>query len=183
MKRILYILSLFFVINILVSCSKTPPPAEYSWKVITKEQAFNFLYYSNNVKIIYGPILSSDPYSVPTIKWIENVYSPALKNWLFSNQILVAKENNNNCTKFSSYGQTVGHLIHYRQNQNTQKTSLAIGVVDYQAYAWEGHSINCFIVANEFGDLKICYYEPQTQKIMTKEEVDWVESTYTFMRF
>jgi hypothetical protein len=165
-----YILFLLVIVSVMfTSCA--PVDKEYTWKTISKIDAFNFIHYTNGVHAQFGPEMTSDPYCVPDIKWVENVYRPFLKDFLSNNGVSSVSNPDNNCVKFSSYGLTVGSILH-ATGQGPRNTSLAIGFVDYTKAMFVWHSINVFIVHNEFGDLELYYYEPQNGDRVNRDDVD-----------
>lgn len=132
-------------------------------------EVFNFLYYTNNMRMAYGPQVTSTPYFVPTIEWIKKEYSPFLRNFLVKNGVSSSKNPENNCVKFSSYGLTAGYILHYKEGP--KGGSLAIGIVDYVKNFYVAHSIN-FFLASDNNKIVVIYYEPQLQQIINGKEVE-----------
>lgn len=176
MKKILLLVVICFLSGGLftVSCSKAKP--EYPFSQMTKIEAFNFIYNTNKIKCMYGPEMTSNPYCIPTVAWIREVYAPYLANFLQKNALDKAVDPENNCVKFSTYGCAVGHMLHFLNKEGPAKTSLAIGIVDYHPSMDSGHSLNFFIARDETNNLVIVYFEPQTQKIVSDKDIysDWI---------
>ena len=158
---------------LLVSCSKND--GNYQWQTISKTEAFNFLHYTNNIHGMFVARnveeMTSDSYCVPSVEWIEQVYRPALKSFVKDNGVWMPSTPDNNCVKFSSYGYTVGHILHAK-GEGPRQTSLAIGIVDYSRELFLWHSINLFIAHDEYGGLKLYYLEPQDGTQVKNDEVN-----------
>lgn len=161
----------------IVSCSK--PNKEYSWETKKNSDVYSILVYSNHIQMVHGPQITSDPYSLPTIEWIENIYAPYLKKFLSDNGLNMFDTAENNCVKFSAYGFAAGHMLFYKNGPNNN-TSLAIGIVDYSRGFYEWHSINVFLARDEYNNIIVYYFEPQTQTRVPNEEL---ENQWWSMRF
>jgi hypothetical protein len=164
-----YLLSLLLLVALLTGCNKSNP--NYEWKTKTKTELVNFCVYTNNMHMMYGPQFTSDPYCIPSIKWVEEIYAPALRKFISLNGIGMPSLPDNDCVRYSSYGLAEGGIIH-ANGEGPRKTSLAIGIVDYVMDLNNWHSINVFIVHNEFGDLELYYFEPQNGTRIPNKEVD-----------
>ncbi len=162
-----------FIIITLLSCSKNDNNSQ--WITMTQEDVYKFLVITNKVHMKNGPSISSDKYCIPTVKWINSVYAPYLNNFYIRNEIGNYTDVDNNCVKFSLYGQTAGYLIHYK-GEGPKGTTLAIGVVDYVIDLDNAHSINFFIAIDDNNKLIIYYYDPQSfSEVPSKDiETDWL---------
>lgn len=158
---------------VIAGCSKTP---DYTFTKMSNQEVYNFLYYSNHVRAVFGPEVTAASYSIPSEQWIKDVYAPYLESFLFENGVDKYQNPENNCVKFSCYGLTSGLMLHYKAAKGIPKTSLAIGLVDYVVDLDMSHSINFFIARGSNGILKIIYFEPQSQQVVDGNEIetDWV---------
>lgn len=164
------------IISLFTSCeNNTEKNDRYKWEVISQTTAFNVIYFTNGVQCLYGPQLTSNPYCVPTKEWIQDVYIPSLKKFLWDNQVNIPVEFDNNCVKFSSYGLTVGSILH-SNGRGPRKSSLAIGVTDYVQGFSDWHSINVFLVQDGFGGYELFYFDPQTLQEVPSEDLknSWI---------
>ena len=146
--------------------------SKYSFSKISKEEVYNFLYYTNSIQPMMPINIGQLEYCVPTESWIKDIYVPYLKEFLFKNGAAMAVDPDNNCVKFSNYAQTAGYLIHLH-GEGPKKSTIAIGTVDYVKNLAIWHSINIFLATDSKGNLKVVYFEPQTQTII-KDINDWI---------
>lgn len=164
-----------FLLLLILFCVPTFA-AEYDWIKIEKQDVEKFLSKTNGIVGAHSLQATSQTYCVPTLKWIEIVYSAYLKNFLVSRGVSTYLDPENNCVKFSTYALTAGYLLHYKENQGPIKTSLAIGSIDYYIDKENAHSANFFLAIDDTKNLVIVYYEPQTQSFISKSAVKKVIS-------
>lgn len=179
MKKVVS-LFLLLCLTTLVGCIhlKVEDKGQYKFVNITSEEAYNFLYYTNGIRAVYGIDVTKDYYIAPSIDWIEEQYSPYFVKFLADQHLWSYTLNDNDCVMMSGYGLVSGFMINHQIKSKDKKphAALAIGTCDYYSHIGEGngHSINFFITADKNGKLSLTYYEPQTRQIVRPDMVyDW----------
>jgi hypothetical protein len=131
MKRFISLLALLVF---LIGCGQAPSvsPAYIPMKT---QQVSDFLFRTNNLSTI-NDVIVDETYAVPTLKWVKEVYTPSLTQWLFDNGLLndVMKQKGyipevNDCDDYADFAVTVARLRHRKNPDRPSWTSIPIGVV------------------------------------------------------
>jgi hypothetical protein len=169
MKKYIWLLSLLpisFIIIYLTMTGCTPKCQPSSTYVLmTGTEVGNFITYSNNIRSVGCALVPDISYAIPTEEWIEDQYTPYLKSFILKNKLVWSKDSENDCDKYSQYGVTVGHIMHYKAKGKPKETALSIGEFMYMPTA-TGHALNFFIATDKNKKLKLVFYEPQLQRII-----------------
>lgn len=173
MKKLLVLVSVILAGLAITSC-KPSYPASPTYKVVSRADLEAFIVVTNHLNVRKMLVLSDEAYAVPTIEWITKSYTPQLERFLFDNELRRPSDTENDCDKFAHYGVTVGHLMHHRATVKPKGTALAIGELSYIAWDLGGHAVNLFVATDNYGELKLVFYEPQARQII---ELD-PKSTY-----
>lgn len=168
MKQLIALLSLVF----LLGCGPSVPPSP-DYTQVTHTQVRNFLFVTNNVFVVADFYKFEDrSYAVPTLKWINEVYTPAFTKWLIDNGVTSEVKPNggysledNDCEDFSDYAITVGRLLHRKNSNRPINTAIPIGIISYQTSNTDWHAINVMIVMDN-GKMTLMFYEPQIQNFI-----------------
>ena len=167
MKNI--ILFLTMAVIVLTGC-KPKYPESPKYTIISGDDIRKFIVETNHVNAGDCTMMVDNSYAVPTIEWIKKDYTPIFKQFLFDNQLNSYEGGKNECDKFSYYGVTVGHMMHFHSN-SPANTGLSIGEFTYMV-TLTPHDIMFFVATDESGKLKLVFYEPQAQQIFELDPAD-----------
>jgi hypothetical protein len=152
-----------------VGC-KPSYPSSPSYKIVTAEEITNFIVDTNGIHALLGTLVPDTEYAIPTVEWIEKYYTPQLKQFLFDYQLNSPSSIENDCDKYAQYGLTIGHVMHHHANK-PKNTALTIGEFMY-IDSIVAHVINFFIAIDKDNQIKLVFYEPQTQQIILLDVKD-----------
>ena len=143
-----------------------------SYKVLSSEEVRNVI--SNAIPpLTMFPkiILSDENYILPTEDWVKNQFSKELNAFTFYYKVQRTSDNRNDCDNYSLYGRTVANILNVH---NTKKINagIAVGELGYVGSLY-GHAINFIITSDNFGNVKVIYYEPQAYQIITLTDGMW----------
>jgi hypothetical protein len=161
----------------LAACGKRYEGSQ-SYTVLTREQISMFIQVTNKVEVMENNLfLRDDLYAVPTLDWVNRVYSPQLTKFLFDNDLLKYTKESNDCDDFSQYALTVAHMMHRYSLNRPKGTTISVGdVIQMQVMA--DHAINVWIVTDDAGRLMLAFYEPQQQRIIPFNPQDEIISYF-----
>lgn len=173
MKKFFAILLLIIFISTFTACGKRTEGSP-TYTVLTRNEVANFIEITNQVDGFSSHIYFNDDfYAVPTLKWVNEVYSPRLTKFLFDNDLLKYVKESNDCDDFSQYALTVAHMMHRYSTSRPKGTTISIGDVTWMQ-PMQDHAINVWIVTDDNGKLILAFYEPQEQRFIpfsTRDEI------------
>ena len=161
---------LFLAVIVLITGCKPKYPESPKYIVISGDDLRNFIVETNHINAGDCTLMVDNSYAVPTVDWIKESYTPILKQFLFDNQLDLYQSGKNECDKFSYYGVTVGHMMHFH-SKSPSNTGLSIGELTYTV-SLTPHDIMFFVATDKSDKLKLVFYEPQTQQILDLDPAD-----------
>jgi len=109
----------------------------------------------------------SDTYALPDTEWIEQVFTPYYRKFIFKNNLTFYEENANDCSQYTLYALTCANLLFYN-HAHPKETSLAVGTFSY-VKGFKRHVIVAF-VARDNNTTKLLFYEPQQMQLIDLEQ-------------
>ena len=113
-------------------------------------------------------------YALPSKKWFETSFSSSYANFLFQLKESKYKKEENDCDDYARSCAFFAQLLHHNTIRKLQDTGIAVGEFWYTRDIGGDHAINFFLSRDDKGAVKVFFYEPQTQQIVTlsKKELE-----------
>jgi hypothetical protein len=166
MKKTFFCFWLCIIALTTTSC-KSIYTASSTYTLMSGSNVKLFLTVTNKISIKNSMRMSDELYAIPTAEWVKNEFTPQFKKFLIKYNLMVFRTIENDCDKYSHYGRTVSRIMHKNIKNKPPYTAIPIGELDYMRTKTDAHSINFFIVRDEFNEIKLMFYDPQCQKIIS----------------
>jgi hypothetical protein len=163
MKIFIYLAAIICAIG-LASCSKTPT----TFTRIDDNAIYALVHKTNQIEGQFFEYLTRNVYAVPTTKWVNDVFTPRLYDYLRANGELTYQLELNDCVKYSAHGVSVAYSAYAADPGHDAGLTLAVGRFTYVPGA-KAHVLLFFIV-NDGGGNRMLFYEPQTRQ---EVELSW----------
>lgn len=103
-------------------------------------------------------------YSLPSFDWVANEFADSLRENLNATSSWYYIKERNDCNQFALQAWSLARLAHV--NSTSNKSGLAFGMFIYtQENKATHHALNVFLHRNNNNEIKLGFFEPQTQKI------------------
>lgn len=164
---------------LLISCNKPVPKNNIpSYKSLETEIIISLIQKTLPTNTITPSMRFSDQeYLLPVESWITSDFRTFFKQFLFDYQVSTYKTQRNDCDDLALYGRAAANILNRHGNQTS--TGIAVGEFKYLS-GISGHVVNCIVVSDNNGSIKILYFEPQTMEIFALEQENLVPLSYTF---
>jgi hypothetical protein len=154
-------ITLLLGIFLLAGC-QTP---QFTFQPLSQHQVWSFLVDMNGLTP-HGSRIASFEYAAPSTNWVNRVFTPALKDYLFKNDLNQYVIRENDCVRFSVHAQSVAYTVYRHDHDRLPRRALPVGIFDYRpAFFGDGHEI-IFFITSDGGRFNLTFYEPQRQKIV-----------------
>lgn len=169
--------SLWFALILLVAGCRTAPQQKFTFTPLAGTNVFMLMLtnqiYSANCRVI------SSTYAAPSTNWVNKVFTPAYKKFLFDNHLKTFVTRENDCVRFSIHAQSLAYRLYAHDKNKLPKQALPVGVFDYlpMVLSMEGHEIVIFITYDA-GEFRPVFYEPQSQRIVDLNLFDIITCFY-----
>lgn len=170
----LYLFLILLLSIFLVSCSSTK---QYNFNVIGSKQVANIIE-TNKIHAVYYKDIRADKFSISTKEWVQKVFIPDYKKFIFNNDLGWAVEGSNDCDKYVVYALARVNLLFFKEPNKDKTAGLAVGQLIY-FIEFERHIIIFFIINNN-GKQEILFFDPTFSEIVIPDEYD-LEHAYSFV--
>jgi hypothetical protein len=144
----------------------------YEFRSLPKNEALDVLMYTNAIRPLKCFRMSDKTYAIPSVKWIQEVFTPEFKNYLFRNNLKTVRDSINDCDKYCLHARSVASVLYSKETKRIPGAALAMGEFVYW-YGLDMHDIVFFLAYDEtYGDLVMVFYEPMIQNIIIFEPRD-----------
>lgn len=156
----LYYLFLFLIVLLVPSCAEN----KHKYFLMESHQIRDFITETNHIHTQFFPQMNDDTYAVPSIDWINNEFTPALRKFYFKYNLYNEANNENDCEDLALYAEAVARILYHNDSAKIKECAISVGHFDY-LLSIESHRIIMF-VAHDEEKIKLIFYEPFAQQII-----------------